>query len=49
VDAATARRVLVDSFGSEVVAGLPGADLRARVAAATAAALAGVRLDVGEA
>jgi Fe-S cluster assembly protein SufD len=41
VDAATARRVLVDSFGAEVTAGLP-AGVRARVAAASAAALAGV-------
>ena len=42
VDAATARRVLVDSFGAEVTAGLPAAELVARVAAASAGALAGV-------
>ena len=40
IDADTARRVLVTSFGREVVAGLPTEALRTRVDAACADALA---------
>ncbi|KAK9826208.1 hypothetical protein WJX81_008547 [Elliptochloris bilobata] len=42
VDNATARRVLVYSFGAEVTAELPGADLRARIQAAVNQTLAAV-------
>lgn len=42
VDNATARRVLVYSFGGEVTAELPGADLRGRIQAAVNLTLAAV-------
>ena len=42
MDNATARRVLVYSFGGEVTAELPGADLRGRIQAAVNHTLAAV-------
>jgi hypothetical protein len=48
IDGVTARRVLVQSFGAEVTAALPGKGLRKRVEAAAGAALSKVKLDASE-
>lgn len=45
IDGITARRVLVQSFGAEVTAALPGKDLRKRVDAAAGVALSKVSLE----
>lgn len=49
IDGITARRVLVQSFGAEVTAALPGKDLRRRVDAAAGAALSKVKLEAAAA
>ena len=49
IDGITARRVLVQSFGAEVTAALPGKDLRKRVDAAAGVALSKVKLEVAAA